>query len=79
AASLYWNIVAICYFSILALYFLIALLITYKRKLLFKSRLKIVLAFFTLHVAYGFGYVLGVGDFVISHLQPIRKMGSATR
>ena len=77
--SLFYNMIAIIYFSIIFLYLLLGFFATYKQKMKFKSRLKTVYSFIILHIAYGFGYANGIGDFTISHLQPNRKMGELTR
>ncbi len=77
--SLFYPIAAITYFSIILLYLLCGFLSTFKRKMKFVSRLKVVYCYMIMHIAYGFGYANGIGDFVIIRLDPDKKMGELTR
>ncbi|MDR2979245.1 MAG: glycosyltransferase [Bacteroidales bacterium] len=77
--SLFSATALIAYVSINILYLLLGFIVTFKKKVSLRVRMKMVAAFIILHVSYGSGYANGIGDFVISRKQPNRKMGESTR
>lgn len=77
--SLFSPVVAIVYFSVLLIYLITGFAFSFKQKMSLRSRFKVVYSFIILHISYGFGYANGIGDFLINHGQPNRKMSTLTR
>lgn len=77
--SLYSFPFAIAYLSVIVIYFLIAIGFSFRVKLKIKQRVLLIYCFLILHISYGLGYANGIGDFMINHMYPDRKMGELTR
>jgi glycosyltransferase involved in cell wall biosynthesis len=78
-SSLFSFIAAIIYFGVLLIYLIMALMVSFRKKMSIKQRIKTVYCFMLLHISYGIGYANGIGDFLINREKPDRKMGSLTR
>ena len=72
-------IIGIAYLSIILIYLMTGLIISFKSGMNLLSKLKVVYAFINLHLSYGLGFAHGIYRFVIRKNSPDSKMERLTR
>lgn len=78
-ASLIIPVLFIGYAAIIGLYLLMALIFAFKQQGGIKAAIGIVVAFLVLHISYGWGYLIGIIDFLLLRKQPSAKKYQLTR
>lgn len=78
--STFSNWLAMAYSTILAFYFIIALLVALRAEVAIGQKLNVIIAFLCIHLSYGTGYLLGIIDFLIlGKLKPSEKQEKLSR